>query len=228
MITGCMYSTESRHQTLGERWQTTDQRHTLNGHLGVVTRLKSRKRAHQHDGEIAVRDASAQRTPWQSGRHSNLLRAHVGRSRVNMLTWGFFNEPETCYCGIRQTMQHLVIYWSAPWCKCTACYTQHLTMANGIAIGCARHWEGTIGRTCVFWWKPASLLKTYLVLLLLRSIKNWVCLSSLVNSTDERAEPRSWDHPAPSHADHHADHLPPQGTTWPQASHPAAATEWTV
>ena len=32
--------------------------------------------------------------------------------------------------------------------------------------------------------------------------KNWVCLSSLVNSTDDRAEPRSWDHPAPSHADH--------------------------
>ena len=33
----------------------------------------------------------------------------------------------------------------------TACSTQDLTTANGIAIGCARHREGTIWRTCIFW-----------------------------------------------------------------------------
>ena len=40
-----------------------------------------------------------------------------------------------------------------------------------------------------------------------RSKTEYACQvwSTLVNSTDERAEPRSWDHPAPSHADH----LPP-------------------
>ena len=34
----------------------------------------------------------------------------------------------------------------------TACSTQDLTTANGIAIGCARHLEGTIGLKCN-WWK---------------------------------------------------------------------------
>ena len=50
------------------------------------------------------------------------------------------NETETCDCGIRQTMQHLLV---CPMMN-TACSPQDLTTANDIAIGCARHWEGTI------------------------------------------------------------------------------------
>ena len=50
------------------------------------------------------------------------------------------SEQETCDCGIRQTMQHLLV---CPMMD-SACSSQDLAMANGIAIGCAKHWEGTI------------------------------------------------------------------------------------
>ena len=76
-------------------------------------------------------------TTWKA---LNRLRTHVGRSRVNMLKWGFSNEQETCVCDIRQTMQHLLV---CPMMD-TACSHQDLTTANDIAIGCARHWEDTI------------------------------------------------------------------------------------
>ena len=78
--------------------------------------------------------------PWTTWKALNRLRTQVGRSRVNMLKWGFSNEPETCDCGIRQTMQHLLV---CPMMD-TACSPQDLTTANDIAIGCARHWEDTI------------------------------------------------------------------------------------
>ena len=78
--------------------------------------------------------------PWTTWKALNRLRTQVGRSRVNMLKWEFSNEPETCDCGIRQTMQHLLV---CPMMN-TACSPQDLTTANDIAIGCAMHWEGTI------------------------------------------------------------------------------------
>ena len=82
--------------------------------------------------------------PWTTWKALNRLRTQVGRSRVNMSKWGFSNEPETCDCGIRQTMQHLLV---CPMMD-TACSPQDLTTANDIAIGCARHWEDTIWLTC--------------------------------------------------------------------------------
>ena len=78
--------------------------------------------------------------PWTTWKALNRLRSQVGRSRVNMLKWGFSNEQETCDCGIRQTMQHLLV---CPMMD-TACSPQDLATANSIAIGCAKHWEGTI------------------------------------------------------------------------------------
>ena len=78
--------------------------------------------------------------PWTTWKALNRLRTQVGRSRVNMSKWGYSNETETCDCGIRQTMQHLLV---CPMMN-TACSPQDLTTANDIAIGCARHWEGTI------------------------------------------------------------------------------------
>ena len=60
--------------------------------------------------------------------------------RVNIFKYGHSNEPETCDSGIRQTMQHLLV---CPMMD-TTCSPQDLTAANGIAIGCARYWEGTI------------------------------------------------------------------------------------
>ena len=81
--------------------------------------------------------------PWTTWKALNRLRTQVGRSRVNMLKWGFSNEQETCACDIRQTMQHLLV---CPMMD-TACSPQYLTTANDIAIDCARHWEGTTCRT---------------------------------------------------------------------------------
>ena len=78
--------------------------------------------------------------PWTTWKALNRLRTQVGRSRVNMSKWGYSDETETCDCDIRQTMQHLLV---CPMMN-TACSTQDMTTANGIAIGCARHWEGTI------------------------------------------------------------------------------------
>ena len=145
--------------------QTTDERHPLNGHLGVVARLKSRKsfikstkpinmtakatRLQLWRERLETLDASVHLNisadehlpagadiPWTTWKALNRLRTQVGRSRVNMLKWGFSNEQEICDCGIRQTMQHLLV---CPMMD-TARSPHDLTMANGIA----RHWEGTV------------------------------------------------------------------------------------
>ena len=98
--------------------------------------------------------------PWTTWKALNRLRSQVGRSRVNMLKWGFSNEQETCDCGIRQTMQHLLV---CPMMD-TACSPQDLATANGIAIGCAKHWEGTIWRTYDSWWKDKNDAVEYQIL----------------------------------------------------------------
>ena len=116
--------------------QTTDQRHPPNGHLGVVPRLKSRKSFIKCTEPINTTAKAARmelwrerlepmnaslnispdehlpagaENPWTTWKALNRLRSQVGRSRVNMLKWGFSNEQETCDCGIRQTMQHLLV-----------------------------------------------------------------------------------------------------------------------
>ena len=142
--------------------QATDERHPLNGHFGVVPRLKSRnsfmtctkpinttakaarlelwrERLGPLDARVHLNISADEHlpagsdNPWTTRKALNRLRTQVGRSRVNMLKWGFPNEQETCDCGIRHTMQHLLV-----------CSPQDLTTANDIAIRCARHWEGAI------------------------------------------------------------------------------------
>ena len=150
--------------------QATDERHPPNGHLGVVPRLESRKsvmtctkpinttakaarlelwrdrlepletRVHLDINADEHLPAGAE-NPWTTWKALKRLRTQVGRSRVNMLKWGFSNEPETCDCGIRQTMQQRIMV--CPMMD-TACSPQDLTTANDIAIGCARHWEDTL------------------------------------------------------------------------------------
>ena len=149
--------------------QATDERHPFNGHLGVVPRLKSRKsfmtctksinttakaarlelwgerlepldaRLHLHITDDEHLQAGADK-PWTTWKALNRLRTQVGRSRVNMLKCEFSNKQETCDSGIRQTIQHLLVCLM----MVTACSPKYLTTANDIAIGCARHWEGTI------------------------------------------------------------------------------------
>ena len=143
--------------------QSADEMHPLNGHLGVVPRMKSREsfikctEPHQHDGESCshgvmespwtsvcpltsvltntfqlVRRTPHPRTTWKA---LNRLRTQVGRARVNMPKWRYSNETDTCDCGIRQTMQHLLV---CPMMS-TARSIQDLITANGILIGRARH-----------------------------------------------------------------------------------------
>ena len=101
--------------------QATDERHPFNGHLGVVPRLKSRKsfmtctkpinttakaarlelwreRLEPLDARVPL-DSSADEhlpagavNPWTTWKALNRLRTQIGRSRVNMLKWGFSNE----------------------------------------------------------------------------------------------------------------------------------------
>ena len=133
--------------------QTTDERHPLNGHLGVVPRLKSRKsfikctepinttakdvrmelgreRLEFLDDIVHINISADEHLPagaeypWTTWKALSRLRTQVGRSRVNMSKWGYSNETETCDCGIRQTMQHLLV---CPMIN-TACSTH-----NGIA-----------------------------------------------------------------------------------------------
>ena len=140
--------------------QTMDERHPLNGHLRVVPRLKSRKsfikctepinttakavrlklwreRLEPLDANMHLNISADEHLPagadypWTTWKALNRLRTQVGRSRVNMSKWGYSNETETCDCGIRQTMQHLLV---CPMMN-TACSPQDLTTANDIAIG---------------------------------------------------------------------------------------------
>ena len=98
--------------------QATDERHPLNGHLGVVPRLKSRKsvmtctkpndtnakasRLQPWRERLEPLDASVHlnisadehlpagaENPWTTWKALNRLRTQVGRSRVNMSKWGF-------------------------------------------------------------------------------------------------------------------------------------------
>ena len=83
----------------------------------------------------------AQRTPgWTTWKELNRLRTQVGRPGMNILKCDYSNEPETRDCGIKQTRRHRLFFPVMH----TALSTHDLTTANVIAIGCARHWEGTI------------------------------------------------------------------------------------
>ena len=99
--------------------QSTDAMHPLNGHLGVVSRMKSRKSfikctepinttakaarmelwialGHQCSSDKHL-PAGAENTspPGQTGRPLKRLRTQVGRARVNMPKWGYSNETDT-------------------------------------------------------------------------------------------------------------------------------------
>ena len=121
--------------------QTTDERHPLNGHLGVVPHLKSwksfikstepinttakaarlelwRERLRSLDASVHLNISADEHlpagaeNPWTTWKALNRLRTQVGRSRVNMLK-----------CGFPKNKKHVTVasgrpcntYWSAPW-----------------------------------------------------------------------------------------------------------------
>ena len=90
--------------------------------------------------------------PWTTWTGKTLNR--LAGSRVNMLKWGFSNEAETCDGDIRQIMQHILV-WPMMNTACSI-YQDLILQRLSIAIGCARHWEGTIWRICIYWWKDKN------------------------------------------------------------------------
>ena len=143
--------------------QTMDERHPLNGHLGVVPRLKSRKsfikctepidttakavrlklcreRLEPLDASVHLNISADEHLPagadypWTTWKALNRLRTQVGRSRVNMSKWGYSNETETCDCGIRQTMHHILV---CPMMN-TACSPKDLTTSPSAEPGIGR------------------------------------------------------------------------------------------
>ena len=153
----------------------------LNGNLGVVPRLKSwknfikctepinttakaarmelwRERLEPLDASVHLNISpdehlpAGAENPWTTWKALNRLLTQVGRSRLNMLKWGFSNEQETYDCGIRQTMYN-VSPTGLPMMD-TACSPQDLTTANGIAIGCAKHWDDLTDIHS--WWKEKN------------------------------------------------------------------------
>ena len=98
----------------------------------IPEKLNQMHWAHYHDGETCPLGAMERTTrpldatvhlnisadehlpagaenPWTTWKALNRLRTQVGRSRANMLKWGFSKEHETCDCGIRQTMGHIMV-----------------------------------------------------------------------------------------------------------------------
>ena len=164
--------------------QASDERHPLNGHLAVVPHLKSRKSfmtctkpinttakaarlelwRHRHeplDARVHL-DISADEHLAPSWRRESLCNLQ-GTQPVEYTGWpvksehvevGDFptNQKPVIVASARQTMQHLLV---CPMMD-TACSPQDLTTANDIAIGCARHWEDTIGLTYDSWWKDKN------------------------------------------------------------------------
>ena len=175
----------TRYQESGGKSYGTDtanyvERHPLNGQLGGMSRVKLRnsfikcteptntmakaarlelwrERLEPLDASVHLNISADEHLPagaenrWTTWKALKQLRTQVGRSRVNMSKWGYSNGTETCDCGIGQTMRHLLV---CPMMN-TACSAQTPTTVNGIAIGCARHWEGTIWLTCD-WWKDKN------------------------------------------------------------------------
>ena len=147
--------------------QTTDQRHPLNGHLGVVLRLKSRKCVIKSTESINTTAKAARLDLWRERREPLDANVHLNISADEHLpagaenpwtTWKALNrlrtqvggQEWTCWSGDFPTNKKPVTvasgrpcstYWSAPWWTLSA-LPQDLTTANGIAIGCARHWGG--------------------------------------------------------------------------------------
>nr|CAH7725182.1 unnamed protein product [Callosobruchus chinensis]CAH7732496.1 unnamed protein product [Callosobruchus chinensis] len=142
--------------------QSLDTRHPLHGHEPPATRLKSRKNFIKSTNPLTDSRSTTKETKWElllsenntpnwnakeslpagsdldwrAWKSLNRLRCCVGRSKENLLKWGFAEEG-TCACGELQTMEHLLICQSLP----TPCTLEDLWMGSENAVQCARHWK---------------------------------------------------------------------------------------
>ena len=144
--------------------QTTDERHPLNGHLGVVPRLKSQKSFIKcTEPNLTAKAARIwsygenDSSPWTpvctltsvlTNTFQLAQRIPEGTQPGEYIGWPV--KSEHVKVGIFQRTRNVCGLWHQPehatstGLMNTACSTQYLTTANGIAIDCARHWEDTI------------------------------------------------------------------------------------
>lgn len=142
--------------------QINDKRHPMFGSDMPIFRLKSRK-SFLKVSETLTEDPSLSRITmwkdqiagiswgiepveqlppghqleWQTWRTLNRMRVGVGRSKENMLKWGYLSDLDTkCRCGKVQTMTHILVCPMNP----NICTVDDLMQANQRAVDVARFW----------------------------------------------------------------------------------------
>ena len=150
--------------------QSTDPRHPLFGSEPSPTRLKSRRSFLSHVQPLVQLKAktnmerwidklkskppsvdmgiqpseslpSGSNAPWPTWKTLNRLRSGVGRTRANLIKWGYHTGDPSCNCGTEtQTMEHLL---QCPLLK-TPCSCEDLSTFNDTAKKCVKLWQSTI------------------------------------------------------------------------------------
>lgn len=144
----------------------TDARHPMHGYTPVRQRLPSRSSFMKCVNPLTMEPAQARcnlwaqtvslptpfvplseslppghKLPWPVWKSLNRLRTRVGRSKDNMIRWGFKDSnSQNCLCGTPQTMDHLK---SCPACPNT-CTQDDLMTASDEAVSVAKFWAKTI------------------------------------------------------------------------------------
>ena len=80
-------------------------------------------------------------TGWTTWKTLNQLHTRVGRCKANLVKWGYTAGSDTCECGERQTMDHLLTCPLLP----SATTTDDLAEATDTALQCANYWRDSIG-----------------------------------------------------------------------------------
>ena len=74
---------------------------------------------------------------WRTWKSLNRLRTLTGRSKENLIKWGFPTDTTLCSCGQTQTMSHLL---ECPNLQ-AECTKDNLAVCNNTAITHAQHWS---------------------------------------------------------------------------------------
>ena len=87
---------------------------------------------------------SGSNASWPTWKTLNWLRSGVGRTRANLIKWGYHTGDPSCNCGTEtQTMEHLL---QCPLLK-TPCSRDDLSIFNDTAQKCVKLWQSTIENT---------------------------------------------------------------------------------
>ena len=150
--------------------QSTDPRHPLFGSEPAPPRLKSRRSFLSHVQPLVQPKAETNmkrwihklksnptyvhmgiqqseslppesNAPWPTWKTLDRLRSGVGRTKANLIKWGYHMGDPSCNCGTEtQTMEHLL---QCPLLK-TPCSRDDLSIFNDTAQKCVKLWQSTI------------------------------------------------------------------------------------